>query len=200
MEGFYYYWLLWMLWVWITFFQSNRFYRILSVIILLSFVFSLSSITIYQFKIYFPTVIFLISSFYFIGNEGKKRAIFFLVSSFIIMMVYGSFHLFTLYEPVWLLFDGKWMLAILIVYCSTILGKKHSDRLIMIVCGMGYGDLLYSVVLHRIGIYYPVGSLAFLDTIAISITLLTAIHSVKQLSHYLEQLLKQTEKEKQKLS
>ena len=113
MEGLYFYWLAWIGWIWVTFIMDKKNpARIKVAIWLLAVIFTAPyKVNILSYDIYLSA--FTIVLFLFIETKRLKPGAFLysFISSFIIMLAYTSFLLFELFDPVWVLFDRKIMIA-----------------------------------------------------------------------------------------
>lgn len=78
------------------------------------------------------TISFLGIAFYSIWKK-----IYALLSALIIAMLYASFHLLEMYDPIWIVMDRTWMLSGILVYASILL---HRDRVLRL-CSLYAGAL-----------------------------------------------------------
>lgn len=202
MEGFIFFWLFWIFWICSTFFMSKKELRLkISIGILVAISLSMNSITIFQVEISLTNLFLLILSYFIMAKlKGKTRNYLF-ITSFIIMLAYTTFHLYELFDPVWVIFNRYMMLSLLLAYLTILLQSDLHLRVITLLCGAIHGDILYSLILRKFSLTYSSGSFAFLDVIAISIALLLMISGFKRVSVYFEHHIKQQlEREKQKQS
>lgn len=201
MEGFIFFWLFWIFWIGTTFFMSRESKRLkISIWLLLTIILSIHSITIFGIEVALSSLFILFTTYYLIGKQNKKLSIYLFISSFLIMLAYTTFHLFELYDPVWVIFNRSVMLSMLLVYIAVLLHFDVTHRILSTLCGAVHGDILYSLLLRKVSLAHPIGLWAFLDIIAISAILLMGISGFKKLSIYFENHIKHLEREKQKLS
>jgi hypothetical protein len=181
MEGIYFYWLAWMAWIWATFFmdKSNPSRLKLAAVLLAVIITSSYYADVFVFKVNYTA--FAIAIFLFYETKKKKlpEFLYLFVSSFIIMLAYTSFLLFELFDPVWILFDRKIMLASCGFYLSVLLYKKTSHRFLSLAGGFLQGEILYAAVLWKFHFPYTISSLAFLDILFISGSLLFAWSAIE---------------------
>lgn len=175
MEGLFFYWFAWIGWIWTTFLMSkDHFLRFrLSIWLLIMMVLSPYQFLIQGFEIHLSAVVLMV---FFIVHTYKLRYMVFgsvCLSAFIIMIGYVSFLLFELYDPVWVIFDRKWMIAFGAMVLSSVLQENIYYRVYALISGMVLGELLYAVLLRNLSFHYPVSSLAFLDLIALMLMLIS---------------------------
>src|SRR5690606_30585591 len=103
-------------------------------------------------------------------------------------------------DPVWVMFSRKWMLSVLLVYMAVLLQKNRMLRLPLILLGGIQGEVLYAIIIKSFSFPYTIGSLAFLDIMAISISISALWIAVHWAVKYIEANCKHLEREKQKLS
>lgn len=201
MEGGYFYWLFWIFFIISAFFIDDRKWRFrFSAFALMAIICSISSVEILSLECSFTGLFFLLTSYFYISGQTRKMIYYFLITSITVMFAYGSFCLFSLYEPAWLFIDGKWLLSILIVCLLMLLHGSFFHRIAAMLSGTIQGELLYASILKKLSISYPAGSLQYLDSIALMIAFLAAAEGIKRFSYYLEQHMNAHGKEKQKLS
>src|SRR5690606_24938754 len=107
-------WIAWGGWIWTTFVMSkdNRLRFCLSIWLLTIIIVSPYHFTIHGFEVHFSAIVLML---FFIVSTYKFRYMVFgsvCLSAFIIMIGYVSFLLFELYDPIWVIFDRKWMIVI----------------------------------------------------------------------------------------
>ncbi|MBM4762138.1 hypothetical protein [Bacillus sp. B15-48] len=170
MEGIIFYWFAWIGWIWFTFImnKTNNARFSLSIWVLVLIISSPYKVVILEIEVYMNA--FILWLFFIFSTFRLSNRVFFSVffSSFITMLGYVSFLLFELFDPVWVVFDRKWMIAISGILLSSILQSNLYLRSITLVSGMLLGEFLFSVLLNRLGSSYPVASPAFMDILAIT--------------------------------
>ncbi|KAF0818821.1 putative membrane protein [Bacillus sp. ZZV12-4809] len=202
MEGIIFYWISWMVWIIATFFmdRTNKYRFLLSAWILLFIMLSPWTINIFNFKTGMAGLFLLVSLYVYAGRLKGRSKLYFLFCTFILMMAYVTFHLFELFDPVWVMFSRKWMLSVLLVYMAVLLQKNRMLRLPLILLGGIQGEVLYAIIIKSFSFPYTIGSLAFLDIMAISISISALWIAVHWAVKYIEANFKHLEREKQKLS
>ncbi|MBA4536067.1 hypothetical protein H1Z61_02660 [Bacillus aquiflavi] len=201
MDGQIFYWFSWIYWTITTFFVSRKCPLRLkqSIIILLAIIISPYYFSVYEYDVYFISLLLIVIAYTYIAKLKQLSIIYFIISSLIIAIAYVSFNLFELYAPIWLIFKREWMLSFIITFLAVFLHKKNMNRFIVVFSGTIQGEMLYSIVMKRLSISYPIGSLIFIDLIAVIITLLFAWYAIEQAAASLSQYFTSLEKEKQKL-
>lgn len=85
-----------------------------------------------------------------------------LLSALIIAMLYTSFHLLEVYDPIWIVVDRLFLLSGALVYASVLLHGDRFLRLCSLYIGMLQGELLVTLIFRKLNFPYDYGSLAFL--------------------------------------
>lgn len=171
-----------------------------SVIILLSIILSSQYLQVGGLKISVVSFLFLLIAYYEVGKMKRKSMAYFLITSFILMLAYGSFQLFELFDPVWLILDRNWMFAVVLTYMTIMMHNQHIHRIIALVFGSIHGEILYSLVLDVYSMQIPIGTLRFLDVISISVCLILAWSGFEKLASVFEGHVYQLEKGRGKQS
>ncbi|WP_042355255.1 YphA family membrane protein [Bacillus rubiinfantis] len=165
MEGGIFYWCFWAAWVYITFILGRRNpYRLkLAVIVLSVLAFSTSHFRIGTIQVAWSGVLLLLFSYSFLAQAKVRYILYYSFCSLIISIAYCSFHLFEVFDPVWLLFKKEWMISICICYLTILLQKNISHRLVIAVSGTIQGDCLTAFIFNKLHISYAVAALSYLD-------------------------------------
>lgn len=202
MEGLIFFWISWMVWIMATFFmdRNNKYRFLLSAWILFFIMLSPWTLKIFNVETSIGGLFLLISLYIFAGRLKKLSKFYFLFCAFILMMAYVTFHLFELFDPVWVIFSRNWMLSFLLVYMAVLLQKNRMLRLPLILLGGIQGEVLYALILKQFSFPYTIGSLAFLDIMAISVSISAVWIAGQWAVKYIEANFKHFEREKQKLS
>lgn len=187
MEGIFFYWFAWIGWAAVTFLMERKLLRTFYACVLLFCVlFSTTTIHMGAYAFNGTFICFLLFAFIFLAWRRLLFSSYLLLSSFITMIAYAGFCLFELFDPVWIFIDRKWAMGFLLLYIVCMLVKSTQERIVCLILGMCYGDLLFSSVLYDIHMYYTVGALPFLDIAAISCMLLLVWALFVQFALYLD--------------
>jgi len=198
MEGIFFYWIAWMVWVYSTFMLKKSNFRLsVSIIVLVLIIVSPYSIYLGIFEINVTIIAFLIICSALLVKKTTIQKVYLLVCTLTITIAYVSFLLFELFDPVWLFIDRKWMLAFILVYLASMLIKDRKIRVICVVLGASQGELLYGFILSHFRFEYVIGSMSYLDITAITSAVIVLWLGVENLAQYFDLYFNKTSKEKQ---
>ncbi|MDF1507710.1 hypothetical protein PZE06_05870 [Robertmurraya sp. DFI.2.37] len=201
MEGIFFFWLFWIFWIITTFFMSkSRLRLVLSAAILSVIILSTYTMKWFTLNISASSLFLLLATYVIMAKQKGRKGLYLFITSFIIMLAFTTFHLYELYDPVWLIFDRNMMLSFLLTYITLLLHHDVKFRIITLICGSIHGEILYAAILKHITPSYLIGSFAYLDVISISLGLLLIINGFKKVSSYFEYQIKHLERGKQKPS
>lgn len=200
LEGMFFYWVAWLLWILTTFFmKKNSTYRFATAICILILI----SLTPYEIAVLgFQlnlAVIFLY--FYILGHiilVKKVVGIHNLLCTYVLMLAYASFLLFELYDPVWILFNRVWMIACVLGYLSVMLFSDSKDRLHFLIIAIIQGEFLFAMIVRKIGFAYSVGTGQFLDTLSSAVLVLVLWSICETVIVSMDQYMNQHVRGKQK--
>ncbi|WP_338470105.1 hypothetical protein R4Z10_15010 [Niallia sp. XMNu-256] len=202
MNGLLFYWIFWMGWVITTFFYSKNHHDrlILSAWILVSIMLSTSSVLVGSLEISGSGLFMLLTTYLTISRLDLKPLLYVLFSVFILMLVTACFHLYELFDPVWLMMKREWLLAIILTCTTLLLIQDKRLRMIAVTMGSIHGEILYSLLVAKYSFSYPVATLYSLDPYALSISFLVGWNGLELVASYFDKQVDSIEKEKQKLS
>jgi hypothetical protein len=167
-DGMLFYWFMWMGWVYTTFIMKKDGERTRKGFFLLSCI-CLSSLTI-PFStgtINAASLLFAAAGFIYLGRT-KGRLLYYITVCFIAATAYVSVELFSLYDPVKILIDKKYLLGVILLIVLICLSKKSEDVIFLHMIGLFLGDVLYQLVIYRLQGYVEIGSLYMLDLFALT--------------------------------
>jgi hypothetical protein len=199
-EGLYFYGFAWAIWIITTFLMKKKSNIRLPIacLILLAIIISPYTIKIRDTAVSYISIFMMLVIFTRIGYFTLRKKIYFFLTSLIISIGYGTFLLFELFDPIWIIFKREWMLAILITYLSVLLQEKLAWRISTIIIGCIYGDIIFAIIIQRFSFPYLIGSMSFLDICSLSSIILFGWEGIKISINYLESLYHAVEREKQK--
>jgi hypothetical protein len=202
LEGSFFYWIFWFYWVYMTFVLSkkNPLRLKLSACLLIIIILSNFHFVIGRFDIYASGVVMLLLSYYFFSKEKMGRLLYSFISSFSITMAYVTFHLFEIFDPIWIIFKKEWMMGICFSILAILLQKNLNGRILIIVSGTMQGEALYSYYLSKFEFSYPIGTLAYLDVCALISLILVSWSILENASTIFQNHVHFFEKGKQKSS
>src|SRR5690606_32574001 len=159
-EGIMFYWIAWTFWVITTFFMKKEDSLRLgfSLWLLALIILSPYSVPVFDFEISIAGIFLGCSIFGFGARIKGKKLLYLFICSFIIMLAYVCFHLFALFDPVWLVFPRNWMLAAVLVFTSLILQENKVSRILIILLGALQGEVLYALILSKYSFPYLIAS------------------------------------------
>jgi hypothetical protein len=202
MEGAMFYWICWSFWVYLTFIlEKHHPYRLkLSVFVLLLIISSDFHFTFAKVEYYASGFYLLFLSYALISQEKIGAIFYYFICSFIVSMAYVTFHLFEIFDPIWIIFKKEWMMGICFGYLAILLQKTLKGRLLIILAGTMQGEFLYAHILSRYQFPYTIGAFAYLDVCALISALLVGWSIFENAGVFLQNHLHFLEKGKQKSS
>ncbi|MGP7816072.1 YphA family membrane protein [Niallia sp. 01092] len=202
MDGASFYWCTWVLWIITTFFmkKENKYRFAYSVCLLLAIIISPYQLNVGGFTISWLLLIILGVLFIYAASLRKTAIFSFFICVFLTMLAYCTFQLLAILDPVWMLFNQNWMLAIFLMILARVLYSNPVKQIMLILFGSINGDILFALLLKPYHVFYSIGTLHFFDCLLISITSIITLYIVKEYLAKWEQHIYMMEKEKQKLS
>ena len=92
----------------------------------------------------------LFTLYYFFYRDHaifRPEKLYSLLSALIIAMLYTSFHLLEIYDPIWIVVDRVFLLSSALVYASVLLHGDRILRLCSLYVGMLQGESLVTFIL-----------------------------------------------------
>jgi hypothetical protein len=202
LDGSVFYWICWCFWTFLTFVvnKQNPYRLRLSAFILSLIILANYHFTLIGFDFYAGGLLLLLAAYAFTYREKNKTIMYFFICSFIVSIAYVTFHLFEIFDPVWVIFNKDWMMGILICYLSILLQKGLKGRLLMVASGTMQGEFLYAYILRKFDFPYSAGTLTYLDAFAIITILLVGWSCLENAGIYFENNFTLNQKSKQKSS
>ena len=196
MEGGYFYWLSWCLWMIYTFFApKNRVRLLICLYILLLITLSAHDVTIYSFHMSLAYILMLMVSYSFVMKKKGISFIYFAFASASMTMLYAAFHFLLLFDPVWVFAEATWLLALVLLFTSFVLYRSFYDRFLVLTVSCCQGDFLYAFVLKQFSFPHPIGSPLFLDGWALATACLFIWKWLEQLPMYIDTRFQKRAKE-----
>lgn len=198
MDGNYFYFIAWMGWIVATFFMKKEAIRWkVSTVILIFIICSQIHVSIVSFTVSINALLLGIISFLGITLYSIWKKIYVLLSALIIAMLYTTFHLLEVYDPIWIVMDRTFMLSGVLVYASILLHRDRLLRLCSLYTGALQGEILVTFIFRKLHFPYEFGSLTFFDIIAVSTLFVAILLCVVKVSAYTGKLRKKHVKERQ---
>jgi len=176
MEGSIFYWVYWFLWTYFTFIMDKHNpYRLkLAALILILIISSPSHFSIKGFDFYVSGLLLLLSSYLVMRKEKLGTLLYQYICSLIISIAYVTFHLFEIFDPIWIIFNKDWMIAICMWYLTLLLQRSIKGRLVTVICGTMQGEIMYAYILSKYQFSYEIGGFSYLDVCSLIIVFITA--------------------------
>ena len=202
MSGLMFYWISWSFWVYLTFLadKKNLYRRKLSAIILIVLLLSNFQFNLGEFDIHASGLFLLMICYLFISQEKRGAIFYFFICSLIVSIGYVTFHLFEIFDPVWIIFKKEWMMGICFGYLAILLQKTLKGRLLITICGTMQGEFLYAYTLSKFPFPYEISGFEYLDACALISALLVGWSAIENASTFIQTHYHFFEKEKQKSS
>ncbi|CAH2715728.1 hypothetical protein BACCIP111895_02912 [Neobacillus rhizosphaerae] len=174
MEGAMFYWICWSFWIYFTFIlnKQNQYRFKLSAFVLIVLVVSNIQFMASGFEIHASGLFLLAVSYIFYSQEKLGAIIYYFICSFIVSIAYVTFHLFEIFDPIWIIFKKEWMMGICFGYLAILLQKTLKGRMLIIVSGTMQGEFLYAYILNKLQFPYSIGAFAYLDVCSLIVALL----------------------------
>jgi len=202
MEGSMFYWILWVFWIYVTFFMNkqNLYRSKLGSVILVLIILSNVHFKVISFEFYASGLFILLLSYIILGKKKLGSLLYAFICSFIVTIAYVTFNLFVIYDPVWVIFQKEWMMGICFSCLAIFLQTSLKDRLLIIVSGTMQGEILYAIYLSKFEFSYPIGTIAYLDVFSLITILLVSWSILENAGTFFQNHFHFLEKGKQKSS
>nr|WP_295972389.1 hypothetical protein [uncultured Bacillus sp.] len=200
MDGLIFYWIFWLGWVITTFFYPKDHPRrlLISAWILGAIIVFPASIEFLGLKWHGTGLYILLTFYLYAAWLPFKTSLYFLLSVFILMLLTVCFLLFELFDPVWILIEREWLLAVAAVYGTLLLHSIKGYRVLSLLFGMVHGEIFYAFILKKFSFTYPVADPAFLDAMSLACGMVLAWNSLEWMAAYFNKYAQFLEKGKQK--
>lgn len=202
MEGAIFYWTCWAFWIYLTFLLEKRNpYRMkLAAIVLIVLILSNFQFKVSVFEIQASGLFILGISYFFISQEKRTAIIYYFICTVIISIAYVTFHLFEIFDPIWIIFKKEWMMGIVLWYLAILLQKTLKGRLLILFAGAMQGEILYALILNKFQFPYLIGAYASLDVCSLTALLLVGWSALENVGTVMQNHFHFFEKGKQKSS
>ena len=202
MEGEIFYWTCWAFWIYLTFLlEKQNPYRIkLAASVLIVLILSNIQIKVSVFEIQASGLFILGISYLFISQEKRTAIIYYFICAVIISITYVTFHLFEIFDPIWIIFKKEWMMGIVLWYLAILLQKTLKGRLLILFAGGMQGEILYALILNKFQFPYLIGAYASLDVCSLTVLLLVGWSALENVGTVMQSYFHFFEKGKQKSS
>lgn len=169
MEGLYFYWWAWVVWIYATFLQKKSKTRTrLAATMLLFICGSIYKINIASFSI---TYSFLFLFLFSLAAARRQMSGSLLFSALAVAFFSASVRLLAIADPIVVWADERWLLAIGTTLLVLFIERKTTARMLAAAIGSCQGDVVYAVSVRDV-FSSPIGSLFFFDALALTGALL----------------------------
>ncbi|MBB6283227.1 YphA family membrane protein [Geobacillus subterraneus] len=188
MEGMYFYFFFWSLWLVATFLMKKTAARTKLAVFALAMI-SSASLTVEVGRIHMALSFFVLffSSCYTAVERKPYRPLLMALSASGLAFAYAAFRLLALFDPVWIWLDAQWMLAWWLALISCLFHRRLAARLLCLALGSCQGEAVYAAAIQRMAPDYVLGSFSFLDATAIGASCLLAWEMIRFLALQLEE-------------
>lgn len=175
MNGYVFYWVAWLVWIIITFFQTHRHIHYIIICWLFSLMITLNYyVTLFQLDISIAFIILLIGAIVFYGQAQLTFQR--LITTYTLMITYLSLKIWNVIAPIWFVIPTIIAIPFIISMSAITLSQSTKQRLIHILFSMTCGELFYSFILRSYHLNNQIGSISFFDYLAISIFIIVCVH------------------------
>ncbi|MDQ0257494.1 hypothetical protein J2S74_004952 [Evansella vedderi] len=174
MEGFWFFWVMWLIIIGFFFFDNNKKRSEKWVFLcLLLIICSTIVIPVWNITLRLSFIILGCLCFYHIGKLKWSDKIYCYVVLTFISGMYLLVQYFIYFEPVWLYVSPRTMTCFIALITTIIFIKNHIKRITIMIAGLFQGELLFSLMLwERSHIYFYsviLGDYLFMDIFSISL-------------------------------
>lgn len=192
MEGIYFYWIVWISWVYSTFFLAKTKKRLtITIFLLLVIIFSNKQLTLFILTFNSAVLICLVSGYLLISQRRWSYILYYLSVSFILTSSFVSFRFFQLYDPVWIMFNPTFKLSIILLFLLLLLVRDQKIRVGLLLITIAQGEIIYTLFLNNLVTEIPFGQYETLDIIAITIGISYLYFGFEEFVKWLETYTKQ---------
>jgi hypothetical protein len=189
LEGLWFYWVGWIVWVITTFFmKKGKMRNWLAFLVLMLLNTAHLNLNIMSQEVTIGFLLLICLSYIASARLKVKTLVYIVICTIILCLAYVSFHLFSLYDPVWVVFNPKLMVGILLTYLVIILTRDLGNRFLLFTIGACHGEVVYQIILSTYQFPYTIGSLSFFDIVAVGIVLISLWSGLEIISSYFNHL------------
>lgn len=186
MEGFYFYWISWCAWIFVTFIldKKNPYRFPCAFILLVTITLSIHTIEIFAIQMSLGALFLLMASYLYFFTNKQINLIYQAFGVLCITISAACFYLLALYDPVWIIFDLGLIQSICFTALALFLFRDYFTRLVSTTTGLIQGDALYSIILQQFYLDHPVGSFLFFDRLALTHIVLSGWSAFEYIQFY----------------
>lgn len=190
MEGIYFYWIFWALWIYTTFLMEKTRKRFFFAIFLLTtIIFSNRVIELFFLKFNITLLLFMVGGYLLLAKKKWLTTIYFICSGIFSTMIYVSFRWFQLYDPVWVMLNSTIKLSVILFLVVVFLIREQVNRMALIFITITQGEFIYSFLIAEFVEEHIIGSLQAYDVAAITIILTIVWNGFEKFVLWLEKVV-----------
>ncbi|WP_186577817.1 YphA family membrane protein [Aquibacillus kalidii] len=197
MDGLFFYWISWLIWIIVTFLrQKDRTRNILAFCLLVIITLSNKEIVIESVTFNCSLLFIYLGALIMVVTGNNKISVIF--KSFCIVFGYVGLLFWEQISPVWVVFPRTVTLSLIGFITLTILSGNFKEKCTVWLLGMTNGEILHGMILQSYEMTESIGEFAFLDLLLIEIGLLIVVHYIIVLKNKLDQYSELIEKQKKR--
>jgi hypothetical protein len=200
MDGVLFFWFVWIIWVYVVFLMHKSAIRTqLSFCLLFIVIGSNYQINIEGIEVSYAFVIILLYGYYIIGKLSFQDFIYMIFGCGAISIAYACFYMLAIFDPVWVILDMKWMIALVMVIFTFLFFHKTKSRLVSLAVGLCHGEILYTFVILKLYPTKTIGNFYFLDVIASSIFICSTWYLLEYMTQKMQLHMQKSIQEKKQV-
>lgn len=169
MNDFIFYWMAWLCWSWATWMMDKGKQRTqIAALALFAIIFASYSFTIFQYNTNLSVLFFLCLAIYLLFEKSPFTQIYLYCSSIVISLGYAALYLFSIYDPISLLFPFAIIASVYFILMITIFTKPFKYRLALLFLSAPLGEIAIGIILNHLHLNNEIGMNGYLAIIAIT--------------------------------
>lgn len=198
MEGLFFYWICWLLWIIITFLmEKSRTRQFFGIWLLMLLIFSKTEIMVAEFNINASIFILYIGSIVLLAVN--KRWLYHVFSAICIVFGYLGIMLWEQISPVWMFLPREAVIPATGFILLSLLTGSYIAKIAIWCLGVSTGEIIFSILLNGYGFKESIGDFAFLDVVMIEIGIIYCLTLLHKIRARMEYIIQSFEKQKNKI-
>ncbi|MDL4840788.1 YphA family membrane protein [Aquibacillus rhizosphaerae] len=197
MDGLFFYWMGWIIWILITFLmKKNRNRTILGLGILILILFSDTIITIGNLDVNVALILLYFAAMFVLAS--RKDWIINTIWSLAIVFGYAGILFWEQISPIWLFVPRTIIIPVIGFVFLSFLSRSFVVKCVIWCLGITTGEVIHGLILHSYGFSESIGELAFLDLVFIEIAFLLVNLFIKETRVRLDLFTQSIEKQRKR--